>query len=94
MCSLCGALGRGLSWEQHGDLGDNGRWQLRREAMETAAALSDLLAPRRINVAANPDHGFVVAFPTGGAEIVQSLGEIWHLLLRRRIPLPDPLAGL
>jgi len=94
MCSLCGALGRGLSWEQHGDLGDNGRWQLRREAMETAVALSDLLAPRRINVAANPDHGFVVAFPTGGAEIVQSLGEIWHLLLRRKIPLPDPLAGL
>jgi hypothetical protein len=87
-------LGRGLSWEQHGDLGDNGRWQLRREAMETAVALSDLLAPRRIKVAANPDHGFVVAFPTGGAEIVQSLGEIWHLLLRRKIPLPDPLAGL
>jgi hypothetical protein len=62
--------------------------------METAAAVSDLLAPRRIKVVANPDHGFVVSFPTGGAEIVQSLGEIWHLLLRRRIPFPDPLAGL
>jgi len=94
MCSLCGALGRGPAWEQGGDLGANSRWQLRREAMETAAAVSDLLAPRRIRIAANPDHGFVVSFPTGGAEIVQSLGEIWHLLLRRKIPLPDPLAGL
>ena len=94
MCSLCGALGRGHSWEQGGDLGANGRWQLRREAMETAAAVSDLLSSRRIRVAANPDHGFVVSFPTGGAEIVQSLGEIRHLLMRRRIPLPDPLAGL
>ncbi len=94
MCSLCGAFGRGPSWEQRGDLGDSGRWQLRRETMETAAMLNDLLAPRRIRVAANPDHGFVVSFPTGGAEIVQSLGEVWHLLLRRRIPLPDPLAGL
>ncbi len=94
MSSLCGALGRGPAWEQSGDLGNNGRWQLRREAMETAAVVSDLLATRRIKIAANPDHGFVVSFPTGGAEIVQSLGEIWHLLVRRRIPLPDPLAGL
>ena len=94
MCSLCAALGRGPSWEQGGDLGQNGRWQLRREAMETAAAINDLLAPRRITVAANPDHGFVVSFPTGGAEIARSLGEIWHLLLRRRIALHDPLAGL
>jgi hypothetical protein len=94
MCSLCGALGRGPSWEQGGDLGANGRWQLRREAMETAAAVSGLLAQRRIMVKANPDHGFVVSFPTGGTEIAQSLGEIWHLLMRRRIPLPDPLAGL
>jgi hypothetical protein len=94
MCSLCGALGRGHSWEQGGDLATNGRWQLRREAMETAAAVNELLRSRRIKVKANPDHGFVVTFPTGGAEIVQGLGEIWHLLMRRRIPLPDPLAGL
>lgn len=94
MCSLCGALGRGSSWEQGGDLGANSRWQLRREAMETAAVVSDLLSSRRIRVKANPDHGFVVSFPTGGAEITQSLGEIWHLLARRKIPLPDPLAGL
>jgi hypothetical protein len=94
MCSLCGALARGPFWEQAGDLGENRRWQLRREAMETAAAVSDLLATCRIKIAANPDHGLVVLFPTGGTEIVQSLGEIWHLLMRRRIPLPDPLAGL
>jgi hypothetical protein len=61
--------------------------------MQTAARMSDLLAPSRIKIAANPDHGFVVSFPTGGAEIARSLGEIWHLLSRRDIPLPDPLAG-
>jgi hypothetical protein len=87
MCSLCGALGRGPSWEREGDFGASARWQLRREAMH------HLLAPSRIKVAANSDHGFVVSFPTGGVEIVKSLGEIWHLLSRRRIPLPDPLAG-
>ncbi len=93
MCSLCGALGKGPAWEQAGELGRDSRWQLRREAMETAATLNELLAPHRVRIKANPDHGFVVSFATGGAEIVQSLGEVWHLLLRRRIPLPDPLAG-
>jgi hypothetical protein len=61
--------------------------------METAAAVSNLLAARRIRVKANSDHGFVVTFATGGMEIAQSLDGIWHLLMRRRIPLPDPLAG-
>jgi hypothetical protein len=61
--------------------------------MQTATQMNHLLAPSRIKVAANSDHGFVVSFPTGGVEIVKSLGEIWHLLSRRRIPLPDPLAG-
>ena len=93
MCSLCGALGRGPSWEREGDFGASARWQLRREAMQTATQINHLLAPGRIRVAANSDHGFVVSFPTGGVEIVKSLGEIWHLLSRRRIALPDPLAG-
>ena len=93
MCSLCSALGRGPSWEREGDFGASARWQLRREAMQTATQMNHLLAPSRIKVAANSDHGFVVSFPTGGVEIVKSLGEIWHLLSRRRIPLPDPLAG-
>ena len=93
MCSLCGAMGRGPSWEQEGDFGASARWQLRREAMQTAARMSELLGPSRIRIAANSDHGFVVSFPTGGVEIVKSLGEIWHLLSRRRIALPDPLAG-
>jgi len=93
MCSLCGALGRGPSWEREGDFGASARWQLRREAMQTATQMNHLLAPSRIKVAANSDHGFVVSFPTGGVEIVKSLGEMWHLLSRRRIPLPDPLDG-
>jgi hypothetical protein len=93
MCSLCGALGKAPSWEQEGDFGESARWQIRREAVQTAARMSALLAPSRIKIAANPNHGFVVSFPTGGAEIVRSLGEIWHLLARRDVPLPDPLAG-
>ena len=93
MCSLCGALGKGPSWEQEGDLGESARWQLRREAMQTATKMNRLLAASRIKIAANSDHGFVVSFPTGGMEIATSLGEIWHLLSRRKIPLPDPLVG-
>jgi hypothetical protein len=55
--------------------------------------MNHLLAASRIKIAANSDHGFVVSFPTGGMEIATSLGEIWHLLSRRKIPLPDPLVG-
>ena len=43
MCSLCGALGTRPVLGAAGRSGDNARWQLRREAMETAAAMSDLL---------------------------------------------------
>jgi hypothetical protein len=93
MCSLCGALGNGPAWEQAGELGASARWQLHREAVKTAEYVSVLLQPLRIKVKANPAHGFVVLFPTGGAESAASLGEIWHLLSRRRIPLPDPLDG-
>ena len=92
MCSLCGALGKGPSWEQGGD-SDSPRWQMHRHAVETAARLNQLLSASRIRTAAHPDHGFVVSFPTGGMEIVKSLDDIWHLLSRRKIPVPDPLAG-
>lgn len=91
MCSLCGALGKGPAWEQAGDLGDAARWQLRREAMETAEYLTQLLRPCRVKVTAAPGFGFLVAFPTGGAQTASSLGAIWHLLSQRRIPLPDPI---
>lgn len=90
MCTLCGALGRGSSWEQT-SIGEDERWRSRQQAFATAAELSDLLAPARIRVRANPDFGFVVTFPTGASEIVTSLGEMWHLLGRREIAIPDPL---
>lgn len=91
MCSLCGALGKGPAWEQTGLSGDNARWLLRREAVDTAKYVSDLLAVRRIKVTSHPDHGFVVAFATGRTEIARSLGEIWHILVRHDIAIPDPL---
>ena len=91
MCSLCGALGRGLAWEQEGDLGASARWELWREAAATAREVTALLAPTRVRVNASADHGFIVLFPTGGAEMARSLAEIWHLLDRRRIALPDLL---
>ena len=94
MCSLCGALGRGASWEQHGDLGESARWQLRREAIRTAAFVSEMLTSHRIKVTASADHGFLVSFPTGGAEMAGSLGEVWHVLSRRGIAIPDPLASI
>ena len=93
MCSLCGALGQGPSWEQHGPAADEARWRLRREAAATAAELTALLQPRRIKVTANPDFGFLVAFPTGGTEMVAGLAQVWHLLSRRKIEIPDPLAA-
>jgi len=93
MCSLCGALGKGPSWEQEGDFGNSPRWQMHRQAVQTAAKLNQLLTASRIRIAAHADHGFVVSFPTGGMEIVKSLDDIWHLLSRRKIPVPDPLAG-
>jgi hypothetical protein len=53
--------------------------------------MTTLLATTRVRIAASPDHGFIVSLPTGGAEMARSLGEIWHLLDRRRIALPDLL---
>jgi hypothetical protein len=91
MCSLCGAIGQGQAWEQQGPAGDDARWRLRREAAATAGELTALLSPRRIKVTASPDFGFVVAFPTGGTEMVAGLAQLWHLLERRRIEIPDPL---
>lgn len=93
MCSLCGALGNGPSWEQEGLSGTEARWRLRREASATAAELTVVLAQSRIKVKANPDFGFLVAFPTGGTDIAGSLAEVWHLLQRRRVAIPDPLDG-
>ena len=93
MCSLCGALGQGPSWEQQGLAGEEARWRLRREAAATAAELTALLSPRRIKITANPDFGFLVAFPTGGTEMVTGLAQVWHLLNRRKIEIPDPLDG-
>lgn len=91
MCSLCGALGQGPSWEQQGLAGEEARWRLRREAAATAAELTALLSPRRIKITASPEFGFVVAFPTGGTEMVAGLAQVWHLLNRRKIEIPDPL---
>ena len=91
MCSLCGALGQGPSWEQQGLAGDEARWRLQREAAATAAELTALLSPRRIRITASPAFGFIVAFPTGGSEMVAGLTEVWHLLRRRKIEIPDPL---
>ena len=93
MCSLCGALGNGPSWEQEGLSGDETRWRLRREASATAAELTALLAQCRIKVKANSNFGFLVAFPTGATDIVGSLAEVWHLLQRRGVAIPDPLDG-
>jgi hypothetical protein len=91
MCSMCGAIGQGQAWEQQGQAGDDARWRLRREAAATAAELTALLSPRRIKVTASADFGFVVAFPTGGTEMVVGLAQLWHLLERRGIAIPDPL---
>jgi len=93
MCSLCGALGNGPSWEQEGLSGAEARWRLPLEASDTAAELTVVLAQSRIKVKANADFGFLVAFPTGGTEIVGSLAEVWHALQRRRVAIPDPLDG-
>jgi hypothetical protein len=92
MCSLCGAIGRGQAWEQEGTAGGDVRWRRQREATATAVALTAMLLPRRIKITASPDFGFVVAFPTGGTEMVDSLAQVWHLLSRRSIEIPDPLA--
>jgi hypothetical protein len=93
MCSLCGALGQGPAWEQGGIEGDEARWRLRQEATAAAAEVTRLLAPRRIKVSASPHLGFVVAFPTGRTETAASLAEIWHLLARSKVEIPDPLAA-
>jgi len=74
-------------------MGDEARWRLRREATATAALLTALLSPKRIKVTASPEFGFIVAFPTGGTEMVAGLAQVWHLLNRRKIEIPDPLAA-
>ena len=91
MCSLCGALGQGPAWEQEGLAGDEARWRLQREAVATATELTRLLAPARIKVTAMPRFGFVVAFPTGRTEMAAGLAQVWHLLDRSKVAIPDPL---
>ena len=91
MCSLCGALGQGPSWEHEGLSGDEARWRRHREATATASELTRLLAPARVRVTASPDFGFRVDFPTGRTEMVASLTQAWHLLDRRNVAIPDPL---
>jgi hypothetical protein len=91
MCSLCGAVGEGPAWEQEGLSGSETRWRLRREAAATAAELTRLFSEQRIKVAASPEFGFLVEFPTGGTEITASLRQVWHLLERRKVAIPDPL---
>jgi hypothetical protein len=91
MCSLCGALGHGPAWEQEGLAGQDARWQLRREAAAMAAELTRLLHSRRIKVTAHDARGFVVAFPTGRTAMAAGLNEVWHLLDRARVAVPDPL---
>lgn len=71
--------------------GEGERWRSRQQAFTTAAELTKLLAPR-VRVRASPDFGFIVTFSTGASEIVSSLGEVWHLLSRRGVTIPDPLA--
>ena len=93
MCSLCGALGQGPAWEQQGLSGNEARWRLHREAAATAAELTGLLTPCRIRITARPDFGFLVAFPTGRTELVAGVNEVWHLLARHKVAIPDPLDG-
>jgi hypothetical protein len=92
MCGLCGALGQGPSWEHSGLDGDESRWRLHHEAVATAAELTALLMCQRIKVTAQSGGGFSVFFPTGGVETAAGLTQIWHLLQRRKITIPDPLA--
>ncbi len=93
MCSLCGLIGQGPSWEQEGRNGDDGRWRLGREAIEIAAELTRLLFAQRIRITAVPSFGFVVRFPTGRTDLVQGLSSMWHLLDQRKVAIPDPLSG-
>lgn len=93
MCSLCGVLGYGPSWEQEGLTGTEARWKLRREATATALDVTRLLSCSRVKVTASSEFGFVVSFPTGGAQLVSSLSQVWHLLARRKIEIPDPIHG-
>jgi hypothetical protein len=92
MCSLCGALGQGPAWERDGVAAGEARWQLRREAMATAAELTRVLAVSRVKVTAHPDFGFVVAFPTGCTAMAAGLAQVWHLLDAGKVAIPDPLA--
>ncbi len=94
MCGLCGALGRVSSWEQCGEFGEAARWQLRRESVKVAARISDMLNARRIRVMAGRNGGFDIAFPTGRSEAAAGLGDVWHVLERRGIPVPDPLGSV
>lgn len=94
MCGLCGSLGQGPTWEDEPWSDDpSARWRLRRDAQETAAELTRLLAASRVRVDANPDFGFVVTLPTGGVEIVSGIAGVWHALDALRIAIPDPLQG-
>jgi hypothetical protein len=92
MCGLCGVLGRGLSWEQQLQLGESARWQMRQHATQTARRLTTLLGAARVKVTVNTANAFVIAFPTGGVEVAASIAEVWHVLEKRRIVVPDPLA--
>jgi hypothetical protein len=93
MCGLCGALGLGPAWEQHGvdPAGGEARWRLHREAVASAAELTAVLRSSRVKVTPLAGGGFTVQFPTGGSQTGASLAQVWHLLERRHVAIPDPL---
>ncbi len=90
MCGLCGVFEEGRRWMDAAGILDPAAQ--RRERLKRLAILKRVLAPYRIGIE-DYDGRFILSAPTGGAEIVDNLFDLWRraeAMARRPI---DPLAA-
>lgn len=90
MCSLCGTVDADHHWAGGGGGADSPAQQ-RQQRLRLAALANALLAPARIAVEDFGGQSFVVRSPTGAAEVVGSLPEVWRAAERLGRARVDPL---
>ena len=90
MCGLCGTVDADHHWAGGGGANDSAAAR-RQERVRLAALANALLTPTRIRVEDFGGQSFVVRSPTGAAEVVASLPEVWRAAERLGRAPVDPL---
>lgn len=93
MCGLCGVFGGEHHWTAAGQP-ENAAPDVNRrriERMRRVTLVNSLLAPRRVSLQDWQGVSYLLSSPTGGSELVDSLGGIWEAVERLTGRPFDPL---